>query len=49
MVFDTSGDDVISLMLIGIGNALQGVVIRLCSSAGKNNLLTPGADKFLPP
>ena len=36
----------ISLMLVGIGNPFQSVVIRLSSSACEDDLLAPGADKF---
>ncbi len=46
MVLNGGSDDVISFMFVSIGNALQGEIIRLRSSAGKNNLLAPGANKF---
>src|SRR4030042_1372782 len=46
MVFDGGGDDVISFVLVSIGDTLQSIVIRLRSSAGKDNLLAPSTDKF---
>ena len=46
MVLNGGGDDVIPLMFVSIGNALQREIIRLSSSTGKNNLLATGANKF---